>query len=146
MSSIIPDEFRDLFEKKTFGHLATVMKDGTPHVTPVWCDYDGTFVRFNSAKGRLKDKNVRRNPHVAMSVQDPENPYRYITVRGQVVEITENGADGHIDSLAKKYMNQEKYPYRAPGEVRVIYKIRPERVLAWSRATGAISKSVDRDK
>jgi PPOX class probable F420-dependent enzyme len=141
MSSIIPDEFRDLFEKKTFGHLATVMKDGTPQVTPVWCDYDGTYVRFNSAKGRLKDKNVRRNPHVAISVQDPEDPYRYITVRGEITEVTENGADDHIDSLAKKYMGQDKYPFRAPGEVRVTYRIRPERVLAWSRATGAVSKS-----
>jgi PPOX class probable F420-dependent enzyme len=116
------------------------MKDGTPQVTPVWCDYDGTFVRFNSAKGRLKDKNLRRNPTVAMSVQDPEDPYRYITVRGKVVEITEQGADAHIDSLAKKYINQDKYPYRAPGEVRVTYKIQPERVLAWSRATGAITR------
>ena len=141
--SIIPDEFRDLFEKKTFGHLATVMKDGTPQVTPVWVDYDGTHVRFNSAKGRLKDKNARRNPHVAISVQDPENPYRYITVRGDIVEVTENGADAHIDSLAKKYMGQDKYPFRAPGEVRVTYKIKPMRVLAWSRPTGAVSKKAE---
>lgn len=143
MSNMIPDEFRDLFEKKTFGHLATLMKDGTPQVTPVWCDYDGTFVRFNSAKGRLKDKNVRRSAQVAMSVQDPEDPYRYITVRGKVVEITENGADAHIDSLAKKYINQDKYPYRAPGEVRVTYKIQPQRVLAWSRATGTVTRNAD---
>jgi PPOX class probable F420-dependent enzyme len=141
MASIIPDEFRDLFEKKAFGHLATVMKNGTPQVTPVWCDYDGTYVRINSAKGRLKDKNMRRNPHVAISIQDPENPYRYITVRGDIVEVDEKDADSHIDSLAKKYMNEEKYPYRAPGEVRVTYKIRPDRILAWSRATGAVSRS-----
>ncbi len=78
----IPDEFRDLFEKKAFAHLATLMKDGTPQVTPVWVDYDGTYVRFNSAKGRLKDKNMRRNKKVAFSIQDPDNPYRFIAVRG----------------------------------------------------------------
>jgi PPOX class probable F420-dependent enzyme len=141
MASIIPDEFSDLFEKKAFAHLATVMKDGTPQVTPVWVDSDGTYVRVNTAKGRLKDKNMRRNPKVALSIQDPENPYRYITVRGEIVDVDEKGADAHIDSLAKKYMNEEKYPYRAPGEVRVTYKIRPDRILAWSRATGAVSRS-----
>ena len=132
-SNKIPDEFRDLFEKKAFGHLATVMKDGTPQVTPVWCDYDGTYVRVNSAKGRLKDKNMRRNRHVAISLQDPENPYRYIAVRGEVVDIDESGANDHIDSLAKKYISQDKYPFRQPNEVRVTYKIRPDRVLAWAR-------------
>src|SRR5881397_1916085 len=76
MATKIPNEFRDLFEKKAFGHLATVMKDGSPQVTPVWCDYDGTHVRINSAKGRIKDKNMRRNRHVALSIQDPENPFR----------------------------------------------------------------------
>lgn len=129
----IPDNFRDLFQKKAFGHLATVMKDGTPQVTPVWCDFDGTFVRFNSAKGRIKDKNVRRNPRVAISLQDPENPYRYIGVRGEVVEITENGADEHIDALTKKYIDMDKYPNRMPGEVRVTYKIRPDRVWTMDR-------------
>ncbi len=144
MASIIPDEFCDLFEKKTFGHLATVMNNGTPQVTPVWCDYDGTHVRINTAKGRLKDKNMRRNPHVAISLQDPENPYRYMTVRGDIVEIDEKGGDEHIDALAKKYMGQDKYPFRAPGEVRVTYKIRPDRVLAWSRATGPISRTAEK--
>jgi PPOX class probable F420-dependent enzyme len=128
MPNTIPDNFRDLFEKKAFGQLATLMKDGTPQVTPVWCDFDGTYVRVNSAKGRIKDKNVRRNPNVAISVQDPDNPYRYVAVRGQVVEVTENGADNHIDLLAKKYLGEEKYPFRQSGEVRVIYKIRPERI------------------
>ncbi len=141
MASIIPDEFRDLFEKKVFGHLATVMKDGSPQVTPVWVDFDGTYVRVNTAKGRLKDKNMRRNPRVAISLQDPENPYRYMTVRGEIEAIEEKGADDHIDSLAKKYMGQDRYPFRGPGEVRVTYKIRPDRILAWSRATGSISRT-----
>jgi len=132
MATKIPNEFRDLFEKKAFAHLATVMKDGTPQVTPVWIDYDGTHVRVNSAKGRVKDKNMRRNRHVALSIQDPENPYRFIALRGQVVDITDN-TDDHINALAKRYINQDKYPYKQPNEVRVTYKIRPDYVLAWAR-------------
>lgn len=128
MSNSIPDNFRDLFVKQAFGQLATLMKDGSPQVTPVWVDFDGQFVRVNSAKGRVKDNNVRRNPRVAISLQDPDNPYRYIQVRGTVEEVTESGADDHIDLLAKKYLGKDKYPFRQPGEVRVIYKIRPERV------------------
>ena len=127
-SNKIPDNYRDIFDKKAFGMLATVMKDGTPQVTPVWCDFDGTHVRFNTAKGRVKDKNMRRNPNVAITLQDPENPYRYLAIRGKVDEITEKGADEHIDALTKKYINQDKYPYRGPGEVRVTFKIRPESV------------------
>jgi PPOX class probable F420-dependent enzyme len=102
------------------------MPDGQPQVTPVWVDYDGKNVIFNSAKGRQKDRNVRRDPRVAVAVFDPDNPYRYLEVRGKVVEITEQGADAHIDKMAKKYMGVDKYPYRQPGEVRVIYKIQPE--------------------
>jgi PPOX class probable F420-dependent enzyme len=124
----IPEGYKDILQKKAFANLATVNTDGTPQVTPVWVDFDGTHVRFNTAKGRLKDKNLRRNPVVALSILDPDNPYRYMQVRGRVTDITESGADAHIDSLAKKYLGQDKYPYRKPGEVRVIYKIAPERV------------------
>jgi PPOX class probable F420-dependent enzyme len=104
------------------------MPDGTPQVTPVWCDYDGTYIRINSAKGRVKDHNMRRNPKVAIEIMDPDNPYRYLAVRGRVAEITESGADAHIDMLAKKYLGEERYPYGRPGEVRVLYKIQPDRV------------------
>jgi PPOX class probable F420-dependent enzyme len=128
MSSTIPEKFRDLLTKKAFAHLGTIMPDGSPQVTPVWFDFDGTHVRINSAKGRVKDKNMRRNGRVALAIQDPENPYRYLAVRGRVEEITETGADAHIDSLAKKYLGQDRYPNRQPGEVRVIYRVRPERV------------------
>lgn len=128
MSATIPQEFRDLLTKKAFAHLATIMPDGSPQVTPVWIDFDGGHVRINSAKGRIKDKNMRRNGRVALAIQDPDNPYRYLAVRGRVEEITEAGADTHIDSLAKKYLGQDRYPYRQPAEVRVIYRIRPERV------------------
>ncbi len=123
----IPDSHTDILTKKAFAHLATVGADGTPQVTPVWVDFDGTHVRFNTARGRIKDRNLARNPKVALAVQDPDNPYRYIQIRGRVVESTESGADAHIDSLAKKYLGQDTYPYRQPGEVRVIYKVLPER-------------------
>ena len=126
----IPDQYKDLLQKKAFAHLGTVMKDGSPQVTPIWFDYDGTHVRINSAKGRWKDKNMRNRPKVALSIPDPDNPYRYMQIRGTVTEVTENGADAHIDSLAKKYLGQDKYPYRQPGEERVIYKIAVERVTA----------------
>lgn len=128
MAAAIPENFKDLFTKKTFAHVATMMTDGTPHVSPVWCEFDGSHILLNSAKDRVKDKNMRRNKHVALSIQDPDNPYRYIGVRGEVVEVTENGADAHIDSLAKKYTG-DVYKKRGPGEVRVTYKIRPDRVF-----------------
>jgi PPOX class probable F420-dependent enzyme len=128
MAATIPEQYKDLFEKKAFAHLATLMPDGRPQVTPVWFDLDGASVRINSAKGRVKDKNMRRNNQVALSIADPDNPYRHLAIQGEVVEITEQGADAHIDALAKKYLGKDKYPFRQPGEVRVIYKIRPDRV------------------
>lgn len=127
----IPQDYRDLFTKPAFAHVATLMPDGTPQVTPVWCDLQDGLVIINSAKGRQKDKNLRRDPRVGLAIQDPANPYRYLQVRGTVVEITEQGADAHIDRMAKKYLNLDKYPGRQPGEVRVLYKIRPARVQFW---------------
>lgn len=128
MAATIPESHRDLFSKRAFAHLGTVMSDGSPQVTPVWCDLDGNVIRVNTARGRVKDKNMRRNKKVALSILDPDNPYRYVVVRGEVEEITEKGADAHIDLLAKKYLGKDRYPYRQPGEVRVIYRIRPHRV------------------
>ena len=128
MAATIPEKYRDLFTKRAFAHLGTVMPDGTPQVTPVWCDFDGGCIRINTAKGRVKDRNMRRNKNVAITISDPDNPYRYLAVRGEIEEITEQGADAHIDLLAKKYLGKDKYPFRQPGEVRVLYKIRPEKV------------------
>jgi PPOX class probable F420-dependent enzyme len=128
MSAKIPDKFMDLVRQPAFANLATVMKDGSPHVTPVWFDYDGECVRINSARGRVKDRNMRNNPRVALSIMDPKNPYRYLEIRGHVTEITEAGADAHIDRLAKKYLNVDTYPHRAANEVRVLYRITPEHV------------------
>lgn len=128
MAAKIPDPFKDIPNKVAYAHLATLMADGRPQVTPVWFDLDGECFRVNSAKGRIKDKNMRRNKQVAFSIQDPDNAYRYLAIQGEVVEITEQGADAHIDGLAKKYLGKDKYPFRAPGEVRVIYKIRPDKI------------------
>lgn len=130
MAAIIPDAFQDLLQaKKAFASLATVMPDGSPQVTPVWVDFDGTHVRVNTARGRVKDRNMTRDAKVALAVLDPDNPYRHIAIRGQVVEVTERGADAHIDALAKKYLGQDRYPFRRPEEVRVVYKIRPDHVV-----------------
>ena len=126
MAESIPDKYADLFKKPAFANLATIMPDGSPQVTPVWCDYDGKYVLFNTAEGRLKDRNLRRDPRVALSIMDPENPYRYLQIRGRVVDVTKKGADQHIDKMAKKYLNKDKYPFRQPGEERVIFKIEPE--------------------
>jgi PPOX class probable F420-dependent enzyme len=127
MTVPIPESHRDILEKKSLAHLATLMPDGSPQVTPVWCDFDGTHVRINSAKGRRKDRNIRREPRVSLSLCDPDNPYRYLEVRGRVVDISEEGADAHIDQLAHKYLGVDEYPNRRAEEVRVIYKIAPER-------------------
>ena len=127
MSQAIPEKYLDLFTKRAFASLGTMMPDGSPQVTPVWVDLDGDLVVVNTAKGRQKDRNMRRDPHVALAIIDPENPYRYLEIRGRVAEITEDGADAHIDKLAKKYLGADKYPYRQSGEVRVMFKIRPER-------------------
>lgn len=127
MAAVIPENFKDLFNKRVFASLATLMPDGQPQVTPVWTDFDGRHVIVNSAKGRVKDRNMRRDPRVSVALVDPENPYRYLQLQGRVVEITENGADEHINRMAKKYLGLDKYPNRQPGEVRVMYKIEPER-------------------
>ena len=125
MEGVIPERYLDLFGKKAFANLATLMPDGSPQVTPVWVDFDGARIIVNSARGRQKDRNIKRNPAVALVLSDPGNPYRYLEVRGRVVEITEEGASEHIDKMAKKYLGVDKYPNRAPGEVRVLYRIEP---------------------
>lgn len=122
----IPSEFLDVLqEKKAFASLATMMPDGTPQVTPVWFDYEGGRLRVNSAKGRVKVRNMREGAAVALAIVDPDNPYRYIQIRGRVVGVREEGANAHIDRLAKKYLGKDKYPYGQPGEVRVTFEIEP---------------------
>jgi len=119
-------EFLDLFEKKAFAHLATIMPDGSPQVTPVWVSEENSLILINSAEGRQKDLNMERDPRVAVSIQDPDDPYRYLQIRGLVVDICKEGADEHIDLLAKHYLGLDSYPYKEEGEVRKIYKIKPD--------------------
>ena len=121
----IPENFTDLlsWEKKSFAHLALVLRDGTPQCTPLWFDYDGTHVIINSALGRVKDKAMRRTPYVALTISDPDNPYRYIQIRGKVVEITEEGGREIIDHLSEKYRGAT-YNHKE-NEKRVTYKILP---------------------
>jgi PPOX class probable F420-dependent enzyme len=124
----IPAAAQHLLGGKNFAHVATVMEDGSPQVSPVWIDYEDGLVVFNTAEGRLKPKNLRRDPRVAISVTNPENPYESLLIRGRAVELTHEGADEHIDALAKRYMGVDEYPLRQPGEQRVIVKVEPERV------------------
>lgn len=128
----IPEKLQDLLsdDKKAFAYLGTSMGDGTPQVTPVWFNADGEYILINSAAGRVKDKNMRARPHVALCIADPGDPYRYLQIQGKVAEITAEGADAHIDALAFKYLGKEKYPYRKPGEQRVTYKIQPMKIDA----------------
>ena len=122
----IPDQYLDLLQqKKTFANLATVMPDGSPQVTPVWFDYKDGRIRVNTAKGRVKARNMKEGSSVALAIMDPDNPYRYLQVRGRVERVAEERANAHIDTLAKKYLEKDKYPWSRPGEVLVMYEIEP---------------------
>ncbi|PSP48214.1 PPOX class F420-dependent oxidoreductase [Halobacteriales archaeon QH_1_68_42] len=128
----IPESYHDLFERRTFAHFSTVMPDGTPQVTPVWVDYDADRDRLlvNTARGRQKERNVTANPKVGASMLDPEDPYRWLSVRGEVTAVTEEGAVEHIDELARRYMDVEEYPnHDAEDAPRVIIEVRPDRVV-----------------
>ncbi len=125
----LPEAVRKLIEEPNFASLATLMPDGAPQVTPMWLDTDGEYLYINTAEGRQKPRNFQHDKRVALAVIDRNNPYRHATVRGRVVEMTHEGADAHIDALAKKYLGQDKYPWHQPGQKRVIYKIKPHHVL-----------------
>lgn len=127
--SSIPPEFHDLFEKATYAHVTTMTPDGKPHATPVWVDYDDEDDRLliNTERGRQKTRNVEADPTVAVSMTDPENPYRFLSVTGEVEEITTEGAREHIDTLAKRYMGEAEYPNPIETE-RVIFRIRMDKV------------------
>ena len=118
-----------IIQKNSFAFLATLMKDGSPHVSPVWIDVVDNIILINTAKGRIKQRNVSRDPRVSISLIDDENPYSMVTIRGKVIEQTSKGADEHIDKLAKKYLNTEKYPGHSPNMERVILRINPEKIF-----------------
>ncbi|MFD1563727.1 PPOX class F420-dependent oxidoreductase [Haloarchaeobius amylolyticus] len=126
----IPDDFHDLFEKKTFAHVATLTPEGLPHVTPVWIDYeaDGDRLLVNTERNRQKAQNAARTPDVGVSMTDPDDPYRHLSVIGEVEDVTTDGARAHIDDLAQRYLDVDEYPNPIESE-RVILRIRPDRVM-----------------
>lgn len=124
----LPQGLKDMLSDKVFIHLTTLMADGSPQASPVWVEADGDEIVINTAEGRVKDKNMKRDPRVALSVTATDNPYKAFMIRGHVVTRTTDGADAHIDKLAKKYMGLDSYPYRQATEVRVIYRIAADSV------------------
>ena len=128
MPATISPGFRKLLQEPAYCQLATLMPDGSPQLTQVWVDTDGEHILINTAEGRQKERNVRRDPRVAVNVVDPANAWRIAMVRGRVVDVTTAGADQLIDQLAKKYLNEDTYPFRRPEEVRVTLKILPEKI------------------
>jgi PPOX class probable F420-dependent enzyme len=117
-----PPNYLDLTEKAAFASLATLMPDGTPQVTPVWFDYTNGFVRVNTATGRVKTQNMQEGAAVALSVMDPDNPYRHAQIRGHVTRVTRDGADAQIEALSQRYLGKA-YPFRQPGEERILVEI-----------------------
>jgi PPOX class probable F420-dependent enzyme len=126
----LPEPVRQFIEEPNFASLATLMPDGSPQVTPMWVDTDGDYLYVNTAEGRQKPRNFQHDKRVALAIMDRANPYRHATVRGRVVDVTQKGADENIDKLAKKYLGQDKYPFRRPDEQRVLVKIEPTHVNA----------------
>ena len=127
--ALIPDSHAGILDTKALLYLGTQNKDGSPQVSPVWFDTNGDIIEINSAKGRLKDLNMRARPEVSIAIVDPENPYKWVGMQGTVVEVTENGAEEHIDALANKYLGVDSNPNRQEGQVRVIYRIRANKVF-----------------
>ena len=128
MPATISPGFQKLLQEPAYCQLATLMPDGSPQNTQVWVDTDGEHILINTAQGRQKERNVQRDPRVAVNVVDPTNAWRIAMVRGRVVDVTTDSADELIDQLAKKYLNEETYPFRRPEEVRVTLKILPEKI------------------
>jgi PPOX class probable F420-dependent enzyme len=126
----LPDSVKKLIEAKTFANVATLMKDGSPHVTQTWVDHDGDIVLINTFEGSQKHKNAVRDPRIALDICDPASAYNMAAIRGRVKQITFDGAEEHIDRMAMKYMGQEKYPMRRPGVRRVLIKIEATHVVA----------------
>lgn len=124
--SVIPQTELGILASKGFAHIATIGPKNEPQSNPVWFDWDGTYIRISQTKTRQKYHNVQRNPHVALSITDPANPYHYLEVRGTVVRIEDDSHHQFINTLAKKYMGVDTYPYNQPGEQRIILYIQPE--------------------
>jgi len=127
MSALEPGVLK-LLEGKNFASFVTLLSDGSPHVAPTWVDHEGNIIWINTAMGRLKEKNVKKDPRIALSIYDNENPYHMVAIRGKVTDITTDGAEDHIDKLAKRYLGMDKYPRRSPDEKRILIKIKAEKI------------------
>ena len=134
MTVALSDRARTLLESRNFAHMATLMPDGSPQVTPVWVDYNGTHILVNTLEGSIKARNLNEDPRVAVTISNIDNPFEYMAVRGHAVELTHEGAEDHVDRLAKKYLGEETYSHRKPGDRRLLVKIAPEHVLLRSYA------------
>lgn len=130
MATPLSDAHRQLLDGKNFGYLGTVNEDGSVQINPVWVDTDGVHAIFNTEKHRTKAKNLRRDPRATLTISTGSDPYHYVEIRGRVVEFVEEGAGQHIDQLAQKYLGTPTYALNQPGDVRVIVKLLPERILA----------------
>jgi PPOX class probable F420-dependent enzyme len=128
MADTLSPKARELIARPVLASLTTLGKDGSPQVTPLWIDRDGDDLLFNTAKGRVKERHMENDPRVAVSVVDPDDQYNVVAVRGTVIDITTDGADEHIDALAKKYLGVDSYPMRQEGEVRVKVRVRTDRI------------------
>ncbi|HYF98585.1 MAG TPA: PPOX class F420-dependent oxidoreductase [Candidatus Saccharimonadales bacterium] len=127
----IDSSLKNLFEDKNLAFVATIMKDGSPQITPTWVDIEDNQILINTAVGRTKQKNVTRDPRIAISIADKNNPYHMVTVRGEVIDqVTGEEAENHIDKMAKKYLNKDKYPFGTPGEKRILLKVKPTKVAS----------------
>ncbi len=128
MSAKLDPEIINLMEGTNFASFATLLDNGSPHVAPTWIDHEGDTILINTAIGRVKEKNVKKDPRVAISIYDNKNPYHMVSIRGKVTDITTNGAEEHIDKLAKRYFGMDKYPRRSPDEQRILLKIKAEKI------------------
>ena len=126
----LPDTLKALLDAPTFATLVTLMPDGSPQASTMWVDREGDHIRFNTAEGRAKPRNIDRDPRVAVSIFATDDPYQAFSIRGRVIEKRLEGADEHIDSLAAKYLGVAEYPYRVPGQVRITYLVEVDRVAA----------------
>ncbi|GAA4837007.1 PPOX class F420-dependent oxidoreductase [Saccharopolyspora rosea] len=125
--SRIPQDREDILSKRAFGHVATIGPHGEPQSSPVWIDWDGTYLKFSQTKTRQKYRNLQRDPRISISAHDPDQPYRYVEVRGRVARIEDDEGNAFINKMAKKYLDEDEYPWPQPGEERVIVYVEPER-------------------
>lgn len=124
--SPIPEDRADILNKRTFGHVATIGPQGEPQSSPVWIDWDGGYLKFSQTKTRQKYRNLRRDPHISISAHDPEQPYRYLEIRGTIERIEDDTSNGFVNKMAKKYLDEDEYPWSQPGDERVVVYVRPE--------------------